>query len=190
MTGDFWYYDKLDFDLKFSNAHVPFTSPIHTLLAGFGRVGGWGGLLAWALRGKAAGSSPGPSHLLSFTRLQSCGSFAGDWHNISTKEAKREDTLVPSSYLSRAHSKTEDSGFPSKNFPDSKSGLSFIHGAIKTYIYKCICRQWYLISYLKFFEAQIVILRGGSHHSTETFRRSLKFSAIQMCMFFHLWGAW
>ena len=71
--------------------------------------------------------------------------------------------------------------------PDSKSGLSFIHGAIKTYIYKCICRQWYLISYLKFFEAQIVILRGGSHHSTETFRRSLKFSAIQMCMFFHLW---
>lgn len=106
------------------------------------------------------------------------------------RRKRREKTpLVPSSYLSRAHSKTEDSGFPSKNFPDSKSGLSFIHGAIKTYIYKCICRQWYLISYLKFFEAQIVILRGGSHHSTETFRSSLKFSAIQMCMFFHLWGA-
>ena len=51
------------------------------------------------------------------------------------RRKRREETpLVPSSYLSRAHSKTKDSGFPSKNFPDSKSGLSVIHGAIKTYI--------------------------------------------------------
>lgn len=62
MTGDFSYYDKLDFDLK---------SPMHMFrlpLLCLGELGGrgWG----WALPGKAAGSSPGPSDLLSFMRLR------------------------------------------------------------------------------------------------------------------------
>ena len=97
MTGDFSYYDKLDFDLK---------SPMHMFrlpLLCLGELGGrgWG----WALPEKAAGSSPGPSDLLSFMRLRIVRrrpwqeTLAGDCTETTFRRRKlREKTpLVPSS---------------------------------------------------------------------------------------------
>jgi len=116
MTGAFWYYDKLDFDLKLSNAHFPFTSPISTLLAA------WEG--SWLV-----------PRAQSSLVIYAVADRSQETDTTFRRRKRREKTpLVPPSYLSRAHSKTEDSGFQSQNFPDSKSGLPFIHGTIKTYI--------------------------------------------------------
>ena len=135
MTGDFWYYDKLDFDLK-SPMHM-FRLPLRYLSCklGLGELGGggWGGVV-FGGGGRCVGRQlTRPQGPVISCHLRRCGSFAGD--TTFRRRKRREKTLlVPPSYLSRAHSKAEDSGFPSKNFPDSKSGLPFIHGAIKTYI--------------------------------------------------------
>lgn len=133
MTGDFWYYDKLDFDLKFSNAsffvHLFDTYPV-----------GW----VWERgRGLGLGTAWEVSWLV--PRAQSSLVIYAVTHSsrkadtIFRRRKRKEKTpLVLSSYLSRAHFKAEDSGFLSKNFPDTKSRLPFIHGAIKTYILKIL----------------------------------------------------